>query len=153
MEECACRKPCSSQEQSIYAKKPHVGSSIDVDGFITDAAARGQPQLQQLHLVATVAADVTSKCQLLGCLPCRGEVADAVVMDKKNYGFVTFADPKIAMKFLEVCSQGNAAAAAAAATTAAAAWRKLKEQPLATQYAQAGLRAVTCSGADGQRLQ
>jgi hypothetical protein len=25
-------------------------------------------------------------------------------MDKKNYGFVTFADPKIAMKFLEVCA-------------------------------------------------
>lgn len=38
---------------------------------------------------------------------CRGEVADAVVMDKKNYGFVTFADPKIAMKFLEVCMRAN----------------------------------------------
>lgn len=33
---------------------------------------------------------------------CRGEVADAVVMDRKNYGFVTFAQPKDAMKFLDV---------------------------------------------------
>jgi hypothetical protein len=29
-------------------------------------------------------------------------VADAVVMDRKGYGFVTFADPKDAMTFLEV---------------------------------------------------
>jgi hypothetical protein len=43
-------------------------------------------------------------CLLVVCVSCRGEVADAVVMDKKNYGFVTFADPKIAMKFLEVCA-------------------------------------------------
>jgi hypothetical protein len=48
-------------------------------------------------------------------------------MDKKNYGFVTFADPKIAMKFLEVCCQGTATAAAAvAAATAAAAARELR---------------------------
>lgn len=33
---------------------------------------------------------------------CRGTVADAVVMDRKGYGFVTFADPKDAMTFLEV---------------------------------------------------
>lgn len=35
-------------------------------------------------------------------LVCRGTVADAVVMDRKGYGFVTFADPKDAMTFLEV---------------------------------------------------
>jgi hypothetical protein len=40
------------------------------------------------------------------CL-CRGEVADAVVMDRKGYGFVTFADPKNAMDFLEVRAAAN----------------------------------------------
>ena len=40
------------------------------------------------------------------CL-CRGEVADAVVMDRKGYGFVTFADPKNAMDFLEVRTAAN----------------------------------------------
>lgn len=28
-------------------------------------------------------------------------------MDRKGYGFVTFADPKAAMKFLEVCMIGH----------------------------------------------
>lgn len=51
-------------------------------------------------------------CVCLLLTACRGEVADAVVMEKKNYGFVTFADPKNAMKFLEVCSIAAAALAA-----------------------------------------
>jgi hypothetical protein len=115
MEECACRKPCSGQAGINNAGKPLVRIVLAIDGFTVDVDARRQPQLQLLHQSATAAADVTSNCQLLGCLSCRGEVADAVVMDKKNYGFVTFADPKIAMKFLEVCCQGAATAAAAAA--------------------------------------
>jgi hypothetical protein len=78
-----------------------------------------QWQVQLLFSLSTGPADAsgtygTSNCQLSVFLPCRGEVADAVVMDKKNYGFVTFADPKIAMKFLEVCLQRAAAATAAA---------------------------------------
>jgi hypothetical protein len=41
-------------------------------------------------------------CFAAAAAGCRGEVKDAVVMDKKGYGFVTFADPKAAMQFLEV---------------------------------------------------
>lgn len=48
----------------------------------------------------------TGRCSLQ-CLFCfltrrRGEVIDSVVMEAKNYGFVTFKDPASAMAFLEV---------------------------------------------------
>ncbi|WIA12959.1 hypothetical protein OEZ85_006574 [Tetradesmus obliquus] len=51
--------------------------------------------------IGGVDAHIITKDDLVQYCARWGEVADAVVMDKKNYGFVTFADPKIAMKFLE----------------------------------------------------
>lgn len=43
-----------------------------------------------------------SSTHAYSCCTCRGKVADAVIMERKGYGFVTFADTKSAMEFLEV---------------------------------------------------
>ena len=68
---------------------------------------------------------------------CRGKVSDAVVMDRKGYGFVTFADPKAAMKFLEVCAAHAAGAEQqrvqllGARASAASAGTKALQEPIA----------------------
>ena len=33
---------------------------------------------------------------------CRGEITDAVVMDGRGFGFITFLEPEKAQQFLEV---------------------------------------------------
>lgn len=70
------------------------------DHFGPGVLAAAHPALD-LALGILQASSVTETC-CCSSLLCRGTVADAVVMDRKGYGFVTFADPKDAMTFLEV---------------------------------------------------
>lgn len=45
---------------------------------------------------------VTFLLRFLNAHFCRGKISDAVVMENRGFGFVTFEDPKSAQKFLEV---------------------------------------------------
>eukprot|EP00775_Hariotina_reticulata_P011357 gene11357-11506_t len=94
--------------QGMYGAAPLYGMAYGYPGAGQAAqAGRGvEPAPVKFTegklFIGGVEANLISKDDLVLYCSKWGQVADAVVMDRKGYGFVTFADPKDAMRFLEL---------------------------------------------------